>query len=366
MNTYRTALEDVNDLERRSMIELANSYGGVESLGVLSATPEARTFVENLQAARSNRQRRNSACRDAMVDWLYSGDAVRPPGLIRDTILQDPQRGSFFAEPFSADDLDAAATWLHRQGLVGGTMINQAQGPVKLYLTDTGVRCAEEINSGTSRYVQPQQRSPQSEPPAIPQGEPQSGTAKRTVDLGVATIVSAIIGAIAIIGGTFLGRATAPATASPGSSNDSSSSAAHVQRPVIKFTSPRAANGLPARIGCMVKVTGNGAAPNGYTIVLGAVRQGTALLPLQDDVVQSQGSWQATFDFRNPADANFTFELEAIVLPVRWVKYLLSEATFYSSSSDVTWWANGPPPPPAWIADTLAVKRIALPAGECK
>ena len=81
-----------------------------------------------------------------MVDWLYSRDAVSPPGVDRDTMLQD-RRGYFFAEPFTADDLDAAAAWLHRQGLVGGTMIDQAQGPVVLYLTDTGVKCAEDFGS---------------------------------------------------------------------------------------------------------------------------------------------------------------------------------------------------------------------------
>ena len=37
---------------------------------------------------------------------------------IRDRMLQDPQRGYFFAEPFTEDDLDAAAAWLQRQGLV--------------------------------------------------------------------------------------------------------------------------------------------------------------------------------------------------------------------------------------------------------
>ena len=53
-----------------------------------------------------------------MMDWLYSRDAVNPPGVARDTMLQDP-RGYFFAEPFTANDLDSAAAWLHRQSLVG-------------------------------------------------------------------------------------------------------------------------------------------------------------------------------------------------------------------------------------------------------
>ena len=120
-------------LERRSLIDLANSFGGVESLAAQS-TPEGRAFADDLQATRSNTQRRRSACRDAMVDWLYSCDAVNPPGVVRDRMLQD-RRGYFFAKPFTADDLDSAAAWLYRQSLVGGTMIAEAQGPVRLYLT---------------------------------------------------------------------------------------------------------------------------------------------------------------------------------------------------------------------------------------
>ena len=155
MNTYVIALDDVTSLESRLLLDLANSYGGVESLEAQS-TPVGRAFADDLRASRSNKQHRRSACRNAMVDWLYSRDAVSPPGVVRDRMLQD-QRGYFFAEPFTADDLDAAAAWLHRQGLVGGRMIAQAQGPVVLYLTDTGVKCAEDFSSDTGTYLERQQ-----------------------------------------------------------------------------------------------------------------------------------------------------------------------------------------------------------------
>jgi len=65
MNTYEIALDDVNSLEARSLLDLANSFGGVESLAAQS-TPAGRAFVDELQAARSNKQRRRSACREAM------------------------------------------------------------------------------------------------------------------------------------------------------------------------------------------------------------------------------------------------------------------------------------------------------------
>jgi len=117
MNTYVTALDDVNSLESRSLLDLLSSRGSIWDLQAQS-TPAGRAFVDELNTERSNTQRRRSACRDAMVDWLYSRDAVRWPGVERDEILQD-QRGHFFAEPFTADDLKAAATWLYRWSLVG-------------------------------------------------------------------------------------------------------------------------------------------------------------------------------------------------------------------------------------------------------
>ena len=155
MNTYEIALDDVNSLESRSLLDLPTATA-VFGICELSPPRVGRAFADDLQATRSNTQRRRSACRDAMVDWLYSRDAVNPPGVVRDRILQD-RRGYFFAEPFTADDLDAAAAWLYRQGLVGGTMIAEAQGPVVLYLTDTGVKCAEDFGSDTGAYLERQQ-----------------------------------------------------------------------------------------------------------------------------------------------------------------------------------------------------------------
>ena len=155
MNTYEIALDDVNSLENRSLLDLANSYGSVFDLRAQS-TPVGRAFADDLQAARSDTRRRRSACRDAIVDWLYSRDTVSPPGVARDGILHD-HRGYFFAEPFTADDLDAAAAWLYRNSLVKGTMVAQAQGPVVLYLTDSGVKCTEDFSSNTGAYLERQQ-----------------------------------------------------------------------------------------------------------------------------------------------------------------------------------------------------------------
>lgn len=206
MNTYVTALDDVSDLERRRLLELANSFGGVESLAI-RATPEGRAFAEELQAARGSKQRRRSACRDAMVDWLYSGDAERPPGVVRNALMQDPRRNCFFAEPFSADDLDAAAAWLYRQGLVGGSMVEEAQGPVILYLTDIGVKCAEEFDSDTDGFLQSRQR--------LSAPAPETTTSPRTANVTY-NFNAPVSGSNVAVGDSSIHRADDPKAKEPG------------------------------------------------------------------------------------------------------------------------------------------------------
>ena len=160
MNAWEVAHGDLKLLEERSLIGLTAAMGGIRALHV-HHTQGARDLAEQLQAARANKRLRKAACRDAMVDWLYSRDATSPdPDMPdRDEMLADPQRGVWFAEPFSDADLDAAAAWLHRQGLVDGITPGECKGPVRLYLTDPGVKCAEDFDSYADRYVEAQERA---------------------------------------------------------------------------------------------------------------------------------------------------------------------------------------------------------------
>jgi hypothetical protein len=156
MNTSEIARGDLDYLESESLIRQMSGMGGIESLAAM-ITQEGRAFTERLQAARANKQRRRAAAHDAMVDWLYARDALRPPGLAWEGMLQDSARGYWFAEPFSWDEIDAASAWLQRRGLVDGTIIDQAEGPIIVYLTDTGVKCAEDFGSDTASYLEKQQ-----------------------------------------------------------------------------------------------------------------------------------------------------------------------------------------------------------------
>lgn len=151
--TIRVVHDELRELEQRSLIQLAAGLGGIEEFDAL-ATAQGRLLAEDVQARRADKRVRRAACRDAMVDWLSSQDAwTRQRQPARDRMLDDPQYGTWLAEPFSEADLDDAAAWLYRHHLVDGITIDQCEGPVRLYLTDAGVACAEEFCSDTARYA---------------------------------------------------------------------------------------------------------------------------------------------------------------------------------------------------------------------
>jgi hypothetical protein len=158
MNTWDVAHSDLKVFEKQSLINLTAAMGGISSLHVLVGQG-LRDLVEDWHSTRANRGMRRTACRDAMVSWLYSLDAVNAMKAPATQAMSDDSRhGIWFAEPFTTDDLDAAAAWLHRNGLVEGPKVDQAEGPVKLYLTDAGVTCAERFGSDGGDYIHAQLR----------------------------------------------------------------------------------------------------------------------------------------------------------------------------------------------------------------
>jgi len=158
MNTWEVAYGDLKVFEKLSLINLTAAMGGIPALHV-QAGQGLRDMVEDWHSKLANRGLRRTACRDAMVSWLYSLDAVGPmKAPATQAMLEDARHGIWFAEPFAADDLDAAAGWLHRNGLVEGPKVDQAEGPVRLYLTDAGGACAEHFGSDAGGYIHAQQR----------------------------------------------------------------------------------------------------------------------------------------------------------------------------------------------------------------
>lgn len=143
-------LGDAKALKERGLIEYRYPVGGM----VASVTPAGQDHAETLHTMRKDARKRRAACRDAMVAWLCSRDATSSatsPAV--DQMPADPRHGVWLAEPFTSEDIDAAAAWLHEHGLVAGRKAAGRKGPLRGYLTAAGIVCAEKFDSDTRRYI---------------------------------------------------------------------------------------------------------------------------------------------------------------------------------------------------------------------
>ena len=151
-NDIGVAFADLAYLTEERRIANGSGVGGIESMAAMP-TPQGRDFLEKLRARRGNKGERRTACRDAMVAWLYATDATNPlRRALRDRMPQDPQHYMWLAAPFDSVDIADAALWLHDQGLVDGLGAEQETGPLQLYLTSPGIACAERFDSNTRRF----------------------------------------------------------------------------------------------------------------------------------------------------------------------------------------------------------------------
>ena len=159
------AIDDLKALKRASLVEFQQSLGGLRGLHV-QITQGTRDQAEQWRDTRANVRLRRAACRDALVDWLHRQDAVTdmPPFPVVDRMLDDGRHGMWFAAPFTVADLDGASAWLEQQGLIKGPKADQRSGPVRAYLTDAGISCADEFDCRTDAYLNAQRRPSHSGP----------------------------------------------------------------------------------------------------------------------------------------------------------------------------------------------------------
>jgi len=155
-NNIGVAFDDLASLTEARLILNGSGVGGIESMAAM-LTAQGHDFLERLQAQRVNKSLRRTGCRDAMVAWLYAADNTNPLRRAhRERMLEDPQHGMWLASPFAPLDLADAALWLQDQGLVDGLGADQGTGPLQLYLTGSGITCAERFDSDTRRYREEQ------------------------------------------------------------------------------------------------------------------------------------------------------------------------------------------------------------------
>lgn len=151
-NTGEVAFDDLTSLTEARLILNGSGIGGIESLAAM-LTAQGHDLLEQLRAQRAHKSQRRMACRDAMVSWLYAADATIDERMVlRERMLEDAQHGMWLAAPFAPLDLADAAVWLRDQDLVDGLQVDQDPGPIRLYLTGSGIVCAERLDSDTRRY----------------------------------------------------------------------------------------------------------------------------------------------------------------------------------------------------------------------
>jgi hypothetical protein len=117
--------------------------------------------------SRPDRALRKAACRDALVAWLYEKDAVSASMQpVVDQMADDPHHGVWHGQAFTIEEIDAAAGWLERQGMIKGPRVDGRDGPVRAYLLDFGATCVEEYGSDTDKYTKAQ-RHPAAQGPTV-------------------------------------------------------------------------------------------------------------------------------------------------------------------------------------------------------
>lgn len=139
----------VDSTEALAAEGLANPPEGmVASANSAWLTAAGRRLASGWDANRRSVRRRRSACRDAMLDWLYEVPQ-RPTdarGLLVDT------RGWFFGQQFTDANVGEAVTHLHGIGLVEASTI--AEGPpVQPFLSEEGKECVERYDSSVAAYL---------------------------------------------------------------------------------------------------------------------------------------------------------------------------------------------------------------------
>lgn len=143
---------DVTYLAEARLIKNGSGVGGIETMAAM-LTPQGHDLLKRLRGQRMHKGQRRTACRDAMVSWLYAADATNSMRrVLRARMLGDHQHGMWLAAPFDSADLADTAFWLDDQGLADGLGAAQETGPLQLYLTGPGIACAGNFDSDTRRY----------------------------------------------------------------------------------------------------------------------------------------------------------------------------------------------------------------------
>jgi len=157
-------LGDIQLLADRGLVDAAIGGGGIGALEV-SLTGSGSQEAAKYRAEQQRRRPREWACRSAAVAWLDELDAVG--SLAKSTTWSGFTQHSlaqYYGTRFSGDDVDAAAAWLKRNGLIEGVTVAEMDGPVRSFLTDKGQDCVENYDSDVRAYLADMQQRGRQQP----------------------------------------------------------------------------------------------------------------------------------------------------------------------------------------------------------
>lgn len=153
MNAWDVAHADLKRLEVRGRIQLSAAMGGIQGLHVYQFQG-ARAAAEELQAKRADKRKKRRECRDAVLSWLASVDAISSTNVqILSNMLSNSQFGMWFAQPFSVQDVADAASWLNQHGLIECATIAGNTATMVACLSDEGIRCVDDFDSRSDLYT---------------------------------------------------------------------------------------------------------------------------------------------------------------------------------------------------------------------
>lgn len=130
-------------LAAEGLAKTEEDLGGGVSLMI---TPAGETLVQTRSEQRKNPRLRAAACREAVLDWCYTAGV--------DVSLREfagDVRAHFAGDPFSQDEIQAAARDLREKGLITGkgTLQNQI---LRVGITAAGKSVVEDYDSSIKAY----------------------------------------------------------------------------------------------------------------------------------------------------------------------------------------------------------------------
>lgn len=156
-SAYELARRDVQALAARGLVRPWFSGGASLTSLSMGLEPEGRRVAASVRQMWDDRGKRRLAARTAVVAWLYDQDAIETPSAsISLQGIHTSPYGTFYGDLLSGEEVDRASAWLRRHELIDGSSVAQFDGPVRAYLTDGGVRCAEQCDGDATAYVEAQ------------------------------------------------------------------------------------------------------------------------------------------------------------------------------------------------------------------